>query len=104
LRQGRAAGVPKFGPKPEGPAIVFKNQGPRGAEGKQKKHDVPTYYLPFFKSGFENIFMVFLCSSCRETAKNAIQKNRWENTTGKKFFSSQLFRPKVFDMYFPQFF
>jgi hypothetical protein len=46
--------------------------------------------------------MVFLGSSCRETAKNAIKKNRWEKTTGKKFFFPQLFRPKVFDMDFPQ--
>jgi hypothetical protein len=34
----------------------------------------------------ENTFMVFLGSSCRETDKNAIKKNRWEKTTGKKFF------------------
>jgi hypothetical protein len=45
--------------------------------------------------------MVFLGSSSRETAKNAIKKNRRETTTGKKFFS-QLFRPKVFDMDFAQ--
>jgi hypothetical protein len=45
--------------------------------------------------------MVFLGSSCRETAKNAI-KNRREKTTGKKFFFSQLFWPKAFDMDFPQ--
>ena len=50
----------------------------------------------------ENIFMVFLGSSCRETAKNAIKKNRWEKTTGKKFFFLNFFRPKVFDMYFPK--
>jgi hypothetical protein len=43
-----------------------------------------------------------LGSSCRETAKNAIKKNRWEKTKGKKFFFSQLFRPKVFDIDFPQ--
>ena len=46
--------------------------------------------------------MVFLGSSCRETAKNAIKKIRWEKTKGKKFFFSQLFRPKVFDIDFPQ--
>jgi hypothetical protein len=43
--------------------------------------------------------MVFLGSSCRETAKNAIN-NRWLKTKGKK--ESQFFRPKVFDMDFPQ--
>jgi hypothetical protein len=46
--------------------------------------------------------MVLLGSSCRETAKNAIKNNRWENTTGKKFFFLNFFRPKVFDMYFPK--
>ena len=46
--------------------------------------------------------MVFLGSSCRETAKNAIKKNRWEKTKGKKVFFSQLFRPKVFDIDFRQ--
>jgi hypothetical protein len=46
--------------------------------------------------------MVFLGSSCRETAKNAIKKNRWEKTKGKKFFFLNFFGQKVFDMYFPQ--
>jgi hypothetical protein len=46
--------------------------------------------------------MVFLGSSCSETAKNAIKNFRWEKTKGKKFFFSQLFRPKVFDIDFPQ--
>jgi hypothetical protein len=40
----------------------------RGAEEKKKK----TTYLPTCL--FENICMVFLSSSCRETAKNAIKK------------------------------
>jgi hypothetical protein len=46
-----------------------------------------------FRSDFRNYFMVFLGSSCRETAKNAIKK-----IDGK----IQLFRPKAFDMDFPQ--
>jgi hypothetical protein len=49
----------------------------------------------------EHIFMVFLGSSCRETAKNAI-KNLMGKDDRKKVFFSQLFRPKVFDMDFPQ--
>jgi hypothetical protein len=48
-----------------------------------------------------NIFMVFLGSSCRETAKNAI-KNSMGKDERKKVFFSQLFRPKVFDIDFPQ--
>jgi hypothetical protein len=50
----------------------------------------------------KNVFVVFLGSSCRETAKNAINKYRWEKTTGKMFFFLNFFRPKVFDMYFPK--
>jgi hypothetical protein len=45
--------------------------------------------------------MVFLGSSCRETAKNAIKKSMGKDGR-KKVFVPQLFRPKVFDMYFPQ--
>jgi hypothetical protein len=41
--------------------------------------------------------MVFLGSSCRETAKKSMGKDE-----RKKVFFPQLFRPKVFDMYFPQ--
>jgi hypothetical protein len=50
----------------------------------------------------ENIFMVFLGSSCRETAKNAIKKKSTGKDDRKKVFFSQLFRPKVFDMDFLQ--
>ena len=46
--------------------------------------------------------MVFLGSSCRETAKNAIKKKSMGKDERKKVFFPQLFRPKVFDMYFPQ--
>jgi hypothetical protein len=55
----------------------------------------PYLFLRFFEifwSDFRNYFVVFLGSSCRETAKKAI-KNRREKTTG--FFLSQLFRQKV---------
>jgi hypothetical protein len=49
----------------------------------------------------ENNFMVFLGSSCRETAKNAIKKSMGKDDRKEDFFP-QLFRPKVFDMDFPQ--
>jgi hypothetical protein len=39
--------------------------------------------------------MVFLGFSCRETAKNAIKKNRWEKTKGKKFFFLNFFGQKA---------
>jgi hypothetical protein len=48
------------------------------------------------------IFVVFLGSSCRETAKNAIKKKSKGKDDRKKVFFSQLFRPKAFDMDFPQ--
>jgi hypothetical protein len=73
---------------------------------KEKKHDVPTS-LPkkkkneIFWSDFRKHFMVFLGSSCRETAKNAI-KNKSMGKDDRKKKKSQLFRPKVFDMDFPQ--
>jgi hypothetical protein len=78
---------------------------------KRKKTGVPTYYLPTYLfwdflrfSGLilESIFMVFLGSSCRETAKNAIKIISMGKDERKKASFSQLFRPKVFDIDFPQ--
>jgi hypothetical protein len=79
----------------------------QGAPKKKKKNDVPTY-LPFFevfeifRSHLENIFRVFLGSSCRETAKNAMKKKSMRKDDRKKDFFPQLFRPEAFDMDFPQ--
>jgi hypothetical protein len=76
--------------------VVYKHQAPsKGRQRKKKKkNDVPTY-LPFFElflrfSGLilENIFMVFLGSSCRETAKNATKKIDGERRQEKMFFFS----------------
>jgi hypothetical protein len=50
----------------------------------------------------ENIFVVFLGSSCRETAKKRDKKKSMGKDDRKKVGFSQLFRPKVFDMGFPQ--
>jgi hypothetical protein len=80
----------------------------QGALKKKKNRGyLPTYlFLRFFD---EKICMVFLGSSCRETAKNAIKKNSMGKNERKKVFFSQLFRPKVllfrpkvFDIDFPQ--
>jgi hypothetical protein len=49
----------------------------------------------------EIIFVVFLSSSCRETAKNAIKKIEAEKRQGLLFFP-QLFWQKAFDMDFLQ--
>jgi hypothetical protein len=45
--------------------------------------------------------VVFLSSSCRETAKNAIKKNDGTKCRGKKYYFST-FLEKVFDMVFFQ--
>jgi hypothetical protein len=36
---------------------------------------------------FGNVFLLFLSSSCRETAKNAIKKNEGKKMAGKKCLS-----------------
>jgi hypothetical protein len=80
----------------------------RGVQEKKKKKGgtyLPTFFEIFLRfSGLilENIFIVFLGSSCRETAKNAIKKKSMGKDDRKKVFFSQLFRPKVFHMNFPQ--
>jgi hypothetical protein len=83
-------------------------EGRRRSKGsrRKKKSDVPTY-LPFlrlfeiFRSDFRKYFNgVFGLLMQRNGQKNAIKTSRWEKTKGKK--KSQLFRPKVFDMNFPQ--
>ena len=79
--------------------------GPRGAEEKKEKRRtyLPTFFEIFLRfSGriWENIFMVFLGSSCRETAKNAIKINRRERTSG--FFFISTFLAKSFWHGFPQ--
>jgi hypothetical protein len=50
----------------------------------------------------ENMLMVFLGSSCRETVEKAIKKKDGKTRQEKSFLFSQLFRPKVFDMDFLQ--
>jgi hypothetical protein len=82
------------------PCALLKAQG--ALKKKKEKTGVPTY-LPFFLrflrfSGLilENIFMVFLGSSCRETAKNAIKKNSMGKDERKKVFFSSTFSAKSF--------
>jgi hypothetical protein len=78
------------------------SQGPMWARG-----DVPTYLFlceifEIFGSGLEKMFMVFLSSSCRETAKNAIKQIEGKKTQEKSFISLNCF-VKVFDMEFSHF-
>jgi hypothetical protein len=75
---------------------------PRGAKEKKKRRTTGTYlptffdfFFEIFRSDFQNICMVFLGSSFRETAKNAMNKNRWEKTEGKKFFFLNFFGQKL---------
>jgi hypothetical protein len=73
----------------------------RGAKGIKKKSDVPTYVPAFFEIFLrflglilENIFMVFLGSSCRETANSAIKQIDGKRREGGKkilnFFGQKL--------------
>jgi hypothetical protein len=72
-------------------ALAAASSQEQGAPKKKKeKSDVPTYlpslrFFKIFRSDFRKYFMVFLGSSCRETAKNAIKEIRREETKGKKF-------------------
>jgi hypothetical protein len=74
----------------------------KGRGRKRKKSDVPTLIPTYFFGDFlrfsglisENIFMVFLGSSCRETAKNAIKKIDGKRRQKKKFFFLNFFGQK----------
>jgi hypothetical protein len=84
-----------FGP-PEGPCF-----GTRGVQEKKKKPGVPTYLLflrffEIFRSDFFEIFMVFLGSSCRETAKKRDKKNSMGKDERKKVFFFSTFSAKSF--------
>jgi hypothetical protein len=79
----------------------------RGAKEKKRKNDVPTYLLflrffEIFRSDFRKYFYGVFGLLMQRNSQKRDKKNRWGKTTGKKFFSPQLFRPKAFDMDFPQ--
>jgi hypothetical protein len=74
------------------------------AKGRQRKKKNRRTYQPIFLEIFwrfsglilENIFMVFLGSSCRETAKNAIKKKSMGKYDRKKVFFFSTFSAKSF--------
>jgi hypothetical protein len=79
----------------------------KGRRRKRKKNDVPTY-LPFlrffeiFRSDFRKyLYGVFGLLMQRNGQKRDKTKVDGKRRQEKSFFS-QLFRPKVFDMYFPK--
>jgi hypothetical protein len=78
----------------------------RGAEEK-KKSDAPTY-LPFlrffeiFRSEFRKYFYGVFGLPMQRNGQNAIKKIDGKIRKEKRFFFSQLFRPKAFDMDFLQ--
>jgi hypothetical protein len=82
---------------------AFLSKG-KGRRNKTKKTTcLPAYlFLRFFeviRSDFRKCFYgVFGLPMQRNGQKNAIRKNRWEKTAGKKFLFSQLFQPKASDM------
>jgi hypothetical protein len=68
------------------------------AKKKQRRTYLPTFFVRFFeifRSDFRNMFMVFLGASSRETAKNAIKKNRWEKDDRKKVFFLNFFGQRL---------
>jgi hypothetical protein len=80
----------------------------RGAQENPPPPGVPTY-LPFLRfflrfSGLilENIFYGGFGLLMQRNGQKCDKKNRWEKTTGKKFFFLNFFRPRAFDMYFPK--
>jgi hypothetical protein len=74
---------------------------------KKKKSDVPTY-LPFlrffeiFRSDFRKYFYGVFGLLMQRNGQKRDKKKSMGKDERKKVFFSQLFRPKVFDMYFPQ--
>jgi hypothetical protein len=80
---------------------------PRGAEEEKKKSDVPTY-LPFlslfaiFRSDFRKYFYGVFGSLMQRNGQKRDKKKSMGKDDRKKVLFSQLFRPKVFDMDFPQ--
>jgi hypothetical protein len=78
----------------------------QGAPVKKEKRKatyqwhLPTYlffrFFEIFGSVLENNYVVFLGSSCRETAKSALKKSRCEKTTGKTFFFPSDFSARSF--------
>jgi hypothetical protein len=80
------------------------------AKGRQEKQQqnggtyLPTFLRFFGVSGLilEKMFMVFLGSSCRETAKNAIKQKSMERRQEKSFFFSIFFGQKFLTCIFPK--
>jgi hypothetical protein len=87
--------------------VLRYRQGPRGAEANKKSNDAPTYLLflrffAIFGSDFGKYFFgVFGLLMQRNGQKRDKNKSMGKDDRKKVFFS-QLFRPKVFDMDFPQ--
>ena len=79
----------------------------QGAPKEEKKSDVPTY-LPFlrffeiFRSDFRKYFYGVFGLLMQRNGQKRDKKKSMGKDERKKVFFSQLFRPKVFDIDFPQ--
>jgi hypothetical protein len=79
----------------------------KGRRRKKKKSDVPTY-LPFlrffeiFRSNFRKYLNGVFGLLRQRNGQKRDKKKSMGKDERKKVFFSQLFRPKVFDMDFPQ--
>jgi hypothetical protein len=82
--------------------------GRKGRQIKNKKTDVPTYllFLRFFeifrsdfRKYFYGVFGLLIQRNGEKRDKKTKSKGKYDR---KRLFFPQLFRPKVFDMDFPQ--
>ena len=80
------------------------SQGAPGEKNKRGRCHGTFFWncLRFSSRVLENVFMVFLGSSCRETAKNAIEKNRREKTTGNVFLFSTFLAKRFWHGVYPK--
>jgi hypothetical protein len=88
--------------------LLTRAKRPGHVKGRQRKKKtyLPTYlflrFFEIFRSDFTKYFYGVFGLLMLRNGQKRDKKNRWEKTTGKKFYFSQLFRPKVSDMDFPQ--
>jgi hypothetical protein len=88
-------------------APLGNSKTPSKGRRRKKKSDAPTYlpvliFFDIFWSDFRKYLYGVFGLLMQRNGQKRDKKNRWEKTKGKKFFFSQLFRPKVFDMDFPK--
>jgi hypothetical protein len=74
---------------------------------KEKKSDVPTHpsflrFFAIFRSDFRKYFYGVFGFLMQRNGQKRDKKNRWEKTTGKKFFFLNFFGQKFLTWTFPK--